>query len=52
VWGTPMRAEDLDTVSHARRPSPVVPAAYAEGCPDISPDGKRLLANFLRQVAA
>jgi hypothetical protein len=43
VWGTPMRAEDLDTVSHARRPSPVVPAAYAEGCPDISPDGKRLL---------
>jgi hypothetical protein len=43
VWGTPMRAEDLDTVTHARRPAPVVPAAYAEGCPDVSPDGKRLL---------
>jgi len=43
VWGVPARAEDVDTITHARAPSPIVPAAYAEGCPDISPDGKRLL---------
>jgi tRNA A-37 threonylcarbamoyl transferase component Bud32 len=43
VWGSPPRAEDIDTVTRKRVPSPVVPAAYAEGCPDLSPDGKRLL---------
>jgi hypothetical protein len=43
VWGPPMRAEDVDTVTRERRPSPVVPAAYAEGCPDVSPDGTRML---------
>jgi serine/threonine-protein kinase len=43
VWGAPARAEDFNTVTHARVPSPIVPAAYAEGCPDISPDGTRLL---------
>ena len=43
VWGTPMRAEDIDTVTRARSPSPVVAAASAEGCPDISPDGKRMV---------
>ena len=43
VWGTPPRAEDIDTVTRKRVPSPLVPAAYAEGCPDLSPDGKRLV---------
>jgi hypothetical protein len=43
VWGAPMRAEDVDTVTRERRPAPLVPAAYAEGCPDVSPDGTRLL---------
>jgi hypothetical protein len=43
VWGRPPRAEDLDTKTGQRVPSPVVSAAYAEGCPDLSPDGKRLL---------
>ena len=43
VWGTPPRAEDLDTVTRKRIASPLVPAAYAEGCPDLSPDGKRLV---------
>jgi tRNA A-37 threonylcarbamoyl transferase component Bud32 len=43
VWGAPPRAEDIDTVSRKRVPSPLVPAAYAEGCPDLSPDGKRLV---------
>jgi hypothetical protein len=43
VWGTPPRAEDFDLVTRKRGPSPLVPAAYAEGCPDLSPDGKRLV---------
>ena len=43
VWGTPTRAEDIDTVTRARSPSPVVAAATAEGCPDVSPDGQRLV---------
>jgi len=43
VWGSPPRAEDIDTDTRQRIPSPLVPAAYAEGCPDVSPDGKRLV---------
>jgi hypothetical protein len=43
VWGTPARAEDIDIVTRKRIPSPLVLAAYAEGCPDLSPDGKRLV---------
>jgi serine/threonine-protein kinase len=43
VWGTPPHAEDIDTVTRRRVPSPLVPAAYAEGCPDLSPDGNRLV---------
>ena len=49
VWGRPARAEDIDTSTGRRSPSPVVPAAYAEGCPDLSPDGQRLL--YLGHVA-
>jgi tRNA A-37 threonylcarbamoyl transferase component Bud32 len=41
LWGTPPRAEDVDIVTAKRSPSSLVPAAYAEGCPDLSPDGKR-----------
>jgi len=43
VWGKPPRAEDIDTRSGRRTPSALVRAAYAEGCPDVSPDGKRLI---------
>jgi len=43
VWGTPTRADDVDTVAHTQAPSPIVAAAYAEGCPDLSPDGLRLV---------
>jgi len=42
-WGAPPRSEDIDIVTRKRVPSPLVPAAYAEGCPDLSPDGKRLV---------
>jgi serine/threonine protein kinase len=43
VWGSPPRAEDLDVETGRRRPSPIVPASYAEGCPDLSPDGRRMV---------
>jgi serine/threonine protein kinase len=43
VWGSPPRVEEIDIVTHKRVPSRLVPAAYAEGCPDLSPDGKRLV---------
>jgi serine/threonine-protein kinase len=43
VSGTPRRAEDLDVVSGARRPARLDPAAIAQGCPDLAPDGKHLL---------
>jgi len=42
VWGTPPRAEDIDTTTRRRVPSPLVPETYAEGCPELSPDGRRL----------
>jgi hypothetical protein len=43
VWGYPAHAEDIDTRTGKRSPSPLVPDAYAEGCPDLSADGKRLV---------
>jgi serine/threonine protein kinase len=43
VWGKPTHAEDVDTYTGQRKPSPLVPATYAEGCPDLSPDGKHLV---------
>jgi hypothetical protein len=43
VWGAPSRAEDVDTITRLRGPSALVSAAYAEGCPDLSPDGRRLV---------
>ena len=43
VWGYPPRAEDIDTRTGMRTPSPLVPDAYAEGCPDLSRDGRRVV---------
>ncbi len=43
VWGYPAQAVDVDTRTGERRPSPLVPEAYAEGCPDLSPDGRWLV---------
>jgi len=43
VWGYPPHAEDVDTHSGERKPSPLVANAYAEGCPDLSPDGRQLV---------
>jgi Protein kinase domain len=43
VWGYPPRAEDVDTRTGRRGASPLVPSAYAEGCPDLTGDGQRLV---------
>ena len=43
VWGRPAHAEDVDTHTGVRKPSLLVPEAYAEGCPDVSPDGRRMV---------
>jgi hypothetical protein len=43
VWGSTPRAEDLDLTTGARTPSPLVSAAYAEGCPHIAPDQSKMI---------
>ena len=43
VWGTPKRAEDIDTISGARRPSRLEAETFENGCPQLSLNGKRLL---------
>ncbi len=43
VWGKPRRAEDLDTLTGRRVPSPLVPPAYAEGCPGVARDGSKIV---------
>ena len=43
VWGAPRIAEDIDVSTGLRARSPLVPAAYANGCPDLSPDGHTLI---------
>lgn len=49
VWGTPPKAEDIDVKTGIRHPSPLVPAAYAHGCPDVSPDGHDLIFQGFNQ---
>ena len=43
IWGTPRRAEDVDLATGRRRPSLLVPEAYAADCPELSPSGSALL---------
>jgi len=43
VSGSPRRAEDLDLRTRGRSPAPLAPITYAEGCPDLSPDGRRVV---------
>ena len=43
VYGHPSRAEDVNVRTGQRVPSPLVPEAFAEGCPDVTADGRRLL---------
>ncbi|HTB56944.1 MAG TPA: serine/threonine-protein kinase [Polyangia bacterium] len=43
LWGDPPRAEDVDIRTGRRVASPLVPEAHAEGCPDLTADGQRLV---------
>ena len=43
VWGYPPHAEDVDIRTGRRSSSALVPDAYAEGCPNLSRDGRRLV---------
>jgi hypothetical protein len=43
VWGYPAHAEDVDIRTGNRIASPLVSVAYAEGCPDLSRDARRLV---------
>jgi hypothetical protein len=43
VWGARAHAEDVDVTTGRHGASPLVTAAYQEGCPDLSRDGSRLL---------
>ena len=42
-WGYPKHVDEIDLDTGERRPAPLVPAAIAEGCPDLSPDGRELI---------
>ena len=43
VWGYPPQADDVDIRTGRRAAAALVPDAYAEGCPDLSRDGRRLV---------
>jgi hypothetical protein len=43
VWGHPSHAEEVDVRTGKRTSSALVPEAYAEGCPDLSSDGRHLV---------
>ena len=52
IWGTPRRAEDVDLSTGRRRPSRLVPEAYAADCPELSPSGSALLFTALTPAGA
>jgi serine/threonine-protein kinase len=43
IWGTPRRAEDIDVATGARTLSRLAPTTFMVGCPDVSPQGNRIL---------
>lgn len=52
VWGTPRRAEDVNLSTGRRRPSGLVPEAYAADCPELSPSGSALLFTGVTRAGA
>ncbi len=46
VWGHPKRAEDVNIRTGKRMPSPLVPEAFAEGCPDTTRDGRVVFSGY------
>jgi serine/threonine-protein kinase len=47
IWGSPRRVEEIEIASGRRRPGHLRPETYAVGCPQHSPDGRRLLFTAL-----
>jgi serine/threonine protein kinase len=43
IWGNPSRAEELDLDTGRRKPARLLPETFAEGCPELSPDGRKVL---------
>jgi Tol biopolymer transport system component len=43
VWGSPRRAEEVDLATGERKVSGLSPEAFAVDCPQLSPNGQRLL---------
>jgi serine/threonine protein kinase len=43
IWGTPRKAQDIDVQSGERVSAPLLAETYQDGCPVLSPDGRRLL---------
>jgi hypothetical protein len=43
VWGTPRRAEDIDLATGARHDARLASESFAAGCPQMAPNGDRLL---------
>ncbi len=52
IWGTPRTAEDIDVKSGARAPSKLLPETYEDGCPRVSPDGRQVLFERIRENGA
>jgi serine/threonine protein kinase len=43
VWTNPTEAVDVELATGAQRPSPLLAQTYRSDCPQVSPDGSRLL---------
>jgi hypothetical protein len=52
IWGSPRRAEEIEIASGRRRGGHLQPETYAVGCPQHSPDGRRLLFTALNGAGA
>jgi serine/threonine protein kinase len=43
IWGSPRVAENVDATTGHRSPSDLLPETFQDGCPDLSPQGEKLL---------
>jgi serine/threonine protein kinase len=43
IWDQPTEAVDIDLTTGKQSPSPLIPDVIATNCPQVSPDGQRLL---------
>ena len=52
IWGTPPVAENIDATTGHRSPSALLPETFQEGCPQLSPDGEKVLFSKVDSVGA